>query len=267
MLRRITDLAMYVLALLWLFPLLWAMWTAFRPREKAITWDLSLEFTFDNFIHVWNSAPFAQYYLNTFLIVAGVLVVQFVTATLAAYAFAKLRFWGRDVLFILVLVQLMVPPDILIFPNYNVLRDLSLIDTKLGIMMPYFASAFGIFLLRQVFKTIPYELQEAARMEGCRWWQVLWKLYIPLARPTYVAFGLVSVSYHWNNFLWPLIITNSVENRPLTVGLAIFAQSFETGAQWAEVTAATVMVILPLLLAFLLFQRQFLNSFIHSGMK
>lgn len=104
-------------------------------------------------------------------------------------------------------------------------------------------------------------------MEGCSWFQILWRVYVPLAKPTYIAFGLVSVSYHWNNFMWPLIITNSVENRPLTVGLAIFAQSFETGAQWAEVSAATVMVIFPLLLAFLLFQRQFINSFIHSGVK
>ncbi|TGU85694.1 carbohydrate ABC transporter permease, partial [Mesorhizobium sp. M00.F.Ca.ET.186.01.1.1] len=182
-------------------------------------------------------------------------------------AFAKLRFWGRDVLFVLFLVQLMVPADILIFPNYNVLRDLSLLDTKIGIMLPYFASAFGVFLLRQTFKTIPHELEEAARMEGCSWLQILWRVYVPLAKPTYIAFGLVSVSYHWNNFMWPLIITNSVENRPLTVGLAIFAQSFETGAQWAEVSAATVMVIFPLVLAFLLFQRQFINSFIHSGVK
>ncbi|RXT04392.1 carbohydrate ABC transporter permease [Ammoniphilus sp. CFH 90114] len=267
MLKRLSDASMYILAMLWIFPLLWGFWTAFRPRHMATSWTFSFEFTLDNFAKVWAGAPFAQYYWNTFLIVTGILIVQLVTATLAAYAFAKMKFWGKDVLFLLFLVQLMVPADILLFPNYNVLRDLSLLDTKLGIMMPYFASAFGIFLLRQTFKTIPHELEEAARMEGCSWWQIVWKVYVPLARPTYVAFGLVSVSYHWNNFMWPLIITNSIENRPLTVGLAIFAQSFETGAQWAEVTAATTMVIMPLLLAFLLFQRQFLNSFMHSGIK
>ncbi|CAM3368109.1 MULTISPECIES: carbohydrate ABC transporter permease [Brevibacillus] len=267
MIRRITGAGMFGLAVLWMFPLLWALWTSFRPREHATSWSFSLDFTFDNYAKVWDAAPFAQYYLNTFLIVIGVLMAQIITATLAAYAFAKLRFWGRDVLFILFLVQIMVPADILIFPNYNVLRDLSLLDTKIGIMLPYFASAFGVFLLRQTFKTIPHELEEAARMEGCNWFQILWRVYVPLARPTYIAFGLVSVSYHWNNFMWPLIITNSVENRPLTVGLAIFAQSFETGAQWAEVSAATMMVIFPLLLAFLMFQRQFINSFIHSGGK
>ncbi|MED2255838.1 carbohydrate ABC transporter permease [Brevibacillus parabrevis] len=267
MVRKLTSAGMYGLAVVWLFPLLWVVWTSVRPRELATSWTFSADFTLANFAKVWDAAPFAQYYFNTFLIVAGVLVAQIVTATLAAYAFAKLRFWGRDVLFVLFLVQLMVPADILIFPNYNVLRDLSLLDTKIGIMLPYFASAFGVFLLRQTFKTIPHELEEAARMEGCSWLQILWRVYVPLAKPTYIAFGLVSVSYHWNNFMWPLIITNSVENRPLTVGLAIFAQSFETGAQWAEVSAATVMVIFPLVLAFLLFQRQFINSFIHSGVK
>jgi sn-glycerol 3-phosphate transport system permease protein len=267
MFHRITAAGMYGLAVLWLFPLVWAFWTSFRPRDQATSWTFSLDFTLDNYAKVWDAAPFAQYYLNTFLIVTGVLAAQVITATLAAYAFAKLKFWGRDVLFVLFLVQLMVPADILIFPNYNVLRDLSLLDTKIGIMLPYFASAFGVFLLRQTFKTIPHELEEAARMEGCNWLQILWRVYVPLARPTYIAFGLVSVSYQWNNFMWPLIITNSVENRPLTVGLAIFAQSFETGAQWAEVSAATMMVILPLMLAFLMFQKQFINSFIHSGVK
>ncbi len=255
------------LGLLWGVPLVWCVWTAFKPRDMATSYSLDVQFTFDNFVHAWSAAPFGQYYLNTLIIVFGILVIQIFTATIAAYAFARMKFWGRDLLFVLVLVQLMVPADILIFPNYSVLRDLSLLDTKLGIMMPYLASAFGIFLLRQTFKTIPYELEEAARVEGCNIFQILWYVYMPLAKPTYIAFGLVSVSYHWNNFLWPLIVANSEENRPLTVGLAIFAQSYETGAQWAEVSAATLLVMTPLLLAFFIFQKQFINSFIQSGIK
>ncbi|GLI07406.1 ABC transporter permease [Paenibacillus tyrfis] len=264
---KISHAFIYMLALVWLVPLVWVISTAFRPKQLALQPGLSLEFTLDNFAHVWAAAPFAQYYVNTLLIVVCVFAVQMITATMAAFAFARVRFRGQNLVFLLFLVQIMIPADVLIFPNYNVLKELSLLDTKLGIMLPYFASAFGIFLLRQMFKTIPPELDEAAVMEGCSKWQVLWKIYFPLARPSYIAFGLVSVSYHWNNFLWPLIITNSVENRPLTVGLAIFAQSFETGAQWTEVSAATLMVIAPLLAGFLLFQRQFMNSFIQSGIK
>ncbi|WP_425436268.1 carbohydrate ABC transporter permease [Paenibacillus rigui] len=264
---KISRWLLYIFALLWLVPLLWMTVTAFRPKQIALSPSFSLEFTLHNFATVWSAAPFAQYYLNTVIIVVCVFGVQMITATMAAFAFARVSFFGKNVVFLLFLVQIMVPADVLIFPNYTVLKELSLLDTKLGIMLPYFASAFGIFLLRQMFKTIPPELDEAATMEGYSRWQILWKVYFPLARPSYIAFGLVSVSYHWNNFLWPLIVTNSVENRPLTVGLAIFAQSYEIGAQWTEVSAATLLVIAPLLVGFLLFQRQFMNSFIHSGIK
>ncbi|WP_159881036.1 carbohydrate ABC transporter permease [Paenibacillus puerhi] len=264
---NISRWLLYIFALIWLVPLLWMTVTAFRPREIALSPAFSLEFTLANFVKVWAAAPFAQYYLNTVLIVFGVFAVQMITATMAAFAFARLDFRFKNAVFLLFLVQIMVPADVLIFPNYNVLKELSLLDTKLGVMIPYFASAFGIFLLRQTFKTLPTELDEAAVMEGYSKWQILWKIYFPLSRPAYIAFGLVSVSYHWNNFLWPLIVTNSVENRPLTVGLAIFAQSFEIGAQWTEVSAATLLVIVPLLLGFLIFQRQFMNSFIQSGIK
>lgn len=264
---KISRLFMYMAALIWLVPFVWMTVTAFRPKQLALSNFFSLNFTLENFSKVWAAAPFAQYYVNTLIIVVCVFVVQMLTASMAAFAFARVQFKGKNVVFLLFLVQIMIPADVLIFPNYNVLKELSLLDTKLGIMMPYFASAFGIFLLRQTFMTIPKELEEAAIMEGCSKWQILWRIYVPLARPAYIAFGLVSISYHWNNFLWPLIVTNSVENRPLTVGLSIFAQSSETGAQWTEVSAATLMVIAPLIILFLLFQRQFMNSFIHSGIK
>ncbi|MGE7225468.1 carbohydrate ABC transporter permease [Paenibacillus sp. PDC88] len=258
---------MFAAAVIWLVPLVWMTVTAFRPKQEALSAFFSLNFTLENFAKVWSAAPFAQYYLNTVIIVVCIFAVQMVTATLAAYAFARLKFKGSNVLFMLFLVQIMIPADVLIFPNYQVLTEMSLLDTKLGIMIPYFASAFGIFLLRQTFMTIPKELEEAAIMEGCSKWQILWRIYVPLARPAYIAFGLVSVSYHWNNFLWPLIVTDSVENRPLTVGLSIFAQASDTGAQWTEVSAATLLVIAPLIVLFLLFQRQFINSFIQSGIK
>ncbi|PZD94779.1 carbohydrate ABC transporter permease [Paenibacillus sambharensis] len=267
MTKKISYTLMYVMAIIWLIPLVWTFWTAFRPKKLALSPSITFDFTFANFSHVWQGAPFSTYYLNTLLVVVGIFTVQFLTATMAAFAFARIDFWGKQLVFVLFLAQIMIPADILIFPNYTTLRDLSLLDTKLGIMMPYLASAFGVFLLRQMFKTLPYELDEAARMEGCNLWQILWKIYVPLSRPAYISFGVVSVSYHWNNFLWPLIVTNSVENRLLTVGLAIFAQSFETGAQWSEVTAATIIVIIPLIIAYMLFQRQFMNSFIHSGIK
>lgn len=265
--RKLSDVFMYIFALLWALPLAWTLLTAFRPKELAGSPSLELSFTLDNFIHAWQGAPFDRYFLNTLIIVFGILAVQLVTITLAAYAFARLNFWFKDILLMLTMVQLMIAADILIAPNYMILRDLGLLDTKLGIMIPYFASAFGIFLLRQQFKSVPYELEEAAKMEGCGVLRIIYHVYMPLSIPSFVAFGLVSVSHHWNNFLWPLIVTNSVENRPLTVGLALFAQSFETGVQWAEATAATLLVTFPLLIGFFIFQRSFINSFMQSGIK
>ena len=155
----------------------------------------------------------------------------------------------------------LVMPDVLIVENYATMTVLGLKDTILAIGLPYMASAFGIFLLRQTFKTVPRELDE-----GCTPLQVLWKVYVPLARPVYLAYALVSVSYHWNNFLWPLIITNSVESRPLTVGLQVFS-SGDQGIDWSIITAATLLTAAPLLLAFLLFQKQFVRGFMRAGMR
>ena len=264
--RSLNTFAAWCLALLWLLPLLYAVWTAFHPSEYETRFSLFAPLTLQNFVQAWNEAPFARYFLNTVILVTGIVAAQFFLCTLAAYAFARFTFPGRNVLFTLVLLQLLVMPDILIVQNYQTMRSFGLIDTIAAIGLPYIASGFGIFLLRQTFMTVPKELDEAARVEGCSFLGVLWRVYIPLAKPTYLAYGLVSVSHHWNNFVWPLIVTNSVETRPLTVGLSIFAVT-DSGIQWSVINAATLMTSGPLLIAFLLFQRQFVQSFVRAGIK
>jgi len=262
----IETIAAWMLGLLWMLPLLFAIWTAIHPSAYVAKFDLLAPITAQNFITAWESAPFARYFLNTMLLVTGILLAQFVLCTLAAFAFARFEFKGRDTLFMLVLVQLMVAPDVLLLENYITIRQLGLVDTLPAIALPYLASAFGIFLLRQTFKAIPKDFEEAARIEGCSTLGVLWRVYVPLGKPIYLAYGLVLVSFHWNNFLWPLIITNSVTTRPLTVGLAIFA-SVDQGIDWSIICAATLMTSGPLLIAFLLFQRQFVQSFMQTGIK
>ncbi|HAP26579.1 MAG TPA: ABC transporter permease [Achromobacter sp.] len=263
---KLDTLGAWALGLLWILPLAYAMWAAFHPPAYATRFDLFAPLTLDNFVRAWNAAPFPRYFLNTFVLVTMVLAAQLVLSTLAGYAFARFEFRGRDFVFMLVLLQLMIMPDVLLVENYRSMSLLGVRDTVFAIGLPYFASAFGIFLLRQTFKTVPRELEEAARMEGANALQVLWKVYVPLAKPIYVAYGLVSVSHHWNNFLWPLIITNSVESRPLTVGLQVFS-STDQGIDWSVITAATLMSAAPLLLAFLLFQRQFVQSFMRAGIR
>ena len=191
-----------LLAIIWVLPLAYAVWAAFHPSEYTTRFVVTAPLTLDNFTRAWAAAPFARYFLNTFILVTMILAFQIVLGTLAAYALARQDFWGRDLAFALILAQLMIMPDALIVENYRTLAKLNLVDTIPAIALPYIASAFGIFLLRQTFKTVPKELDDAARVEGASPLQVLMKVYVPLAKPTYIAYGLVSVSYHWNNFLW-----------------------------------------------------------------
>lgn len=264
--KIIETIGAWMLGGVWLLPVVFAFWSAFHPAEFSTSFELFAPLTINNFVRAWSYAPFPRYLLNTFVLVTLILAAQFILCTLAAYGFARFEFFGKNLVFALVLLQLMIMPEVLLVENYRTISNLGLLDTISAIGLPYMASAFGIFLLRQSFKTIPKELVEAAQMEGVSAVGILWKVYVPLARSTYIAYGLVSVSYHWNNFLWPLVITSSVNSRPLTVGLAIFGAP-ESGVDWSIITAATVMTMAPLLVAFILFQRQFVQSFMHSGIK
>ena len=259
---------MYLFAILCLIPLVWLVRTAFVPKELeldmlAVGWVP----TFSNITRIWGMAMWGNYYVNTLIVVAGVLAAQFVTITMAGYAFARLNFYGKNVLFILFLTQIMIAADVLILPNYMTISRMGLNDTLLGAMLPFFASAMGTFLMRQTIKTIPFELEEAARIDGCSLFKMIIRIYLPLLVPCYIAHGLIAASYQWNNFLWPLIVINKPSKRLLTVGLAIFAQASEIGALWSDTCAATLLTVAPLLILFLFFQRRFIESFAHSGIK
>ena len=264
--RVLDTTAAWMLAILWALPLFYAIWTAFHPAEFSTRFSLTAPLTLENFANAWKAAPFARYFVNTIMLVTLTTGMQLVLCTLAAYAFARYDFKGKGIAFALILMQLMIMPDVLVVENYSTMSKIGVLDSTLAISLPYIASAFGIFLLRQTFKSVPKELEEAAAVEGANTLQVLWHVYVPLAKPTYAAYALVSISTHWNNFLWPLIVTNSVNSRPLTVGLQIFSAT-EQGVDWTIITSATLMTSGPLLVAFLLFQRQFVQSFMRAGIK
>ena len=263
----ISYIVMFALAVITLVPLLWLIRTALVPAADSLKlFKLSVP-TLDNIKSILDAAPFGQYYINTIIMVTAVLFVQFISITLAGYAFARIDFYGKNFLFMLFLTQMMVSADVLIMPNYKFISSLGLADTKIGVILPFFASAMGILMMLQTVKTIPYELEEAAKIDGCGMLRMITTIYVPLLKPVYIAFGLVSASYQWNNFLWPLVMINSEKNRPLTLGLAIFAMAAETGANWSATCAATLIVVLPLLVIFMIFQKQFMQSFATSGIK
>ncbi|GAB3723421.1 carbohydrate ABC transporter permease [Nocardiopsis nanhaiensis] len=251
-------------ALLWVFPLLLVMVLAFR--ESATDLSPFSGWTLDNVTRVWAAAPFDLYYRNSFLLVVGLTTAQIVLGVLAAYVFARFEFPGHHALFTVVLAQLVIFPEIMLAENFQMIARLGLDDTLTGVGIPYAASAFAIFLLRQSFKAVPKELVEAAEMEGLGRLKVLWRVYLPLCKSTVVAYAMISVSFHWNNFLWPLIATRTAEARPVTVGIVRFLAP-ESGIDFASLTAGTFIIVIPLLVFFIAVQRQFVQSFMRSGIK
>src|SRR5580704_16587810 len=251
-------------AALWAVPFLWMAVASLRPGVPADIASLTPAGPFgaSNFVEAWRSGSFPLWYLNTLVMVGGILAVQLVTITAAGYAFARLSFPGRDLLFAMFLL-----PLLLILPNLGTLVSLHLYDTLPGVMAPYFASAFGTFLMRQTFRAIPRDYEEAAMLEGASIPVLIRHVLVPLARPGLVAFAIVSVTAHWNEFLWPLMAVSSPAKQVLTVGLASFASGAEAGSAWGIVAAGTFLVAGPLLVLFLVFQRRFVSSFVFSGIK
>ena len=258
---------MYLFAIVCLVPLVWMVRTAFIPHEFELKLFHIAAPTLDNFKSILSQAPWASYYFNTIIVVGSVLIMQYITITMAGYAFARLDFYGKNIFFTLFLVHIMIAADVLILPNHKTISSMGLGNTLLGTAMPFFASGMGTFLMRQTIKTIPYELEEAARIDGCNLFVMIMRIYLPLLTSCFIAHGLIAASYQWNNFLWPLITINAVDKRLITVGLAIFAQQAEIGAAWTDTCAATFLTVAPLLLVFLFFQKKFIESFAHSGIK
>ena len=259
------------ITIVWSGPFLWMIVASFKPQTfggldmASVIPDFKP--TLANYKNAFRSAEFPIMYLNTLIVVLGTLAVQLVTVTLAAYAFARLEFPFKTFLFYMFLLQLMIVPPILIVPNLKTVVSLGFSDSLVAIMAPYFASAFGTFLLRQTFKSIPRDFEDAAVIDGANWFQILRHVLIPLAKPALIAFSIVSVVAHWNEFLWPLMVIDSPDKMTLTVGLASFTRGAEGAADWGLIAAGTMVVMLPLIVAFLMFQKQFVNSFMFSGIK
>jgi sn-glycerol 3-phosphate transport system permease protein len=258
-------------ALIWAIPFAWMAVASLRPADAGALDLASLiphsPLGFGNFIDAWDEGRFPLWYMNTVLLCGGILLVQCVTISLAGYAFARMIFRGREVLFHAFLLQLMLVPPILIVPNITTLAALHLYDTLVGVMAPYFSSAFGTFLMRQTFRSIPREYEEAALIDGAGRLAIIRHVLLPLARPGLAAFAIVSVTTHWNEFLWPLMATSSPHNQVLTVGLASFTSGAEAGSEWGVIAAGTFLVAAPLLVVFMLFQKRFVSSFVLSGIR
>lgn len=251
------------------FPLVWMLSTSLKTGPEVfilpprwIPWSFQVE----NYGYVWASPLFQRYLLNSVITVSATVLLQAVTVPTAAYAFAILRFPGRDVLFVLFLGAMMIPVQATIFPSFLLLSALRWVDTYLALTIPFGASAFGVFLLRQAFLSVPQDLVDAAKMDGARHLQILLQVLVPIARPMLLTFLLLSATWRWNDYFWPLVMTATPEMRTLPVGVA-FLHSSEGPSRWHIVTAASVITIAPTLLLFAALQRQFVDGLTRTGIK
>lgn len=257
------------LSALWLVPLAWIVLTSVKKRTEVFSSDLSIlpeVFQWSNYVTAIQAAPFWTFLINSVVVVSIILCVQIVTITLAAYAFTRLKFRGKEFVFYLFVLQIMFPIHLTFLPNYLTIKNIGLLNTLIAMALPFFASGYGTFMLRQAFRQVPTEFADAAMIDGCGHLRIIWHVYLPLVKPTLMAFGIISVVTHWNDYFWPLLVTDSEAVRTLPIGLGMLAQS-ESGADWTLLMAATIFMISPIFLAFLVFQRRFISSFMHSGLK
>ncbi len=249
------------------FPFVWTLLTALKPFSEIMAnpYALPHQWVWGNFIEVFRVVPFLLYFLNTLKIGAACTIGTVATSAIAAYAFARLRFPGREVIFICYLGTLMIPHHITLVPTFVLMRLLGLLDNHLSLILPGIFSAYGTFLLRQFFLTIPYELEEAAIVDGCGYIRRFVNVILPLAKPALATLGVLALLGSWNDFLRPMVFLHSEANRTLTLGLAIFRGDVDI--QWNLLMAATLLSMLPMLAAFLLAQRFFVEGIAVSGIK
>jgi multiple sugar transport system permease protein len=251
-----------------LLPLVWMVLTSFKPEADIVDFPPRLwpaEWTISHYVDVWDRIPMARLYINTIVFAGTVTVLSLILDSMTAYALARLRFRGRNVVFVIILVMLMLPFQVTLIPLYDILADLGWTNTLHGLITPRATNAFGIFFLRQFFLSLPADLEEAARIDGAGEFRIYRQIILPLAKPALLTLALFHFMYNWNDLLWPLVIIQSSENQTLPAGLAVFAGQHVV--EYGLLMAGSVLALVPIVLFFLLIQRRFVDSMATTGIK
>jgi len=259
------HLVLIPLALLMLFPFFWLVVTSLQTLAQSRTFGLHFGLQFHNYVDAWTQAPFGRWLLNTTIVSLTVVVSNLVFCSLAGYALARIRFFGNGALFLVILATLMVPFQVVMVPTLLIVRGLGLVDTLPALMAPNLVTPFGVFLLRQFFKTVPVEIEEAARIDGAGRLGTLVKVVLPSMRAPLATVGIMTLLWTWNDFLWPLIAIQSEKHFTLQLGLMTF-QGAHT-INWPLVMAGTVTTQIPMLVIFIVAQRWFVQSLATQGLK
>ena len=253
-----------------LLPFAWMIATSLKPQSEIflseIRWWPERISVVENYAKAFDRAPLVRFLLNGLIVTVSIFILQALIALPAAYALAKLRFWGRETVFALVLFCILIPPQAIAVPVFLLFHHIGILDSYAALILPFTISAFGIFLMRQFFLTVPDDLVDAARMDGISELGIVWRVMLPTAIPALTAFGIFSIVAHWNDYFWPLIAVNSKELFTPPVGVATFRNE-EAGTDYGPLMAAATVIIAPLIIAFLLAQRRFIEGITFTGMK
>ncbi|HEX2909469.1 MAG TPA: carbohydrate ABC transporter permease [Chloroflexia bacterium] len=257
-----------LLALAVVFPFVWMVLTSFKPENEIVKFPPHLwpeHWTLDNYTNIWQRVPFGRFFLNSFILAGGVTLVSLFLDSLTAYALSRLRFPGRDFIFVAILIALMLPFQVTFIPVYVTVQAFGLLNSFGGLIIPRATNAFGIFMLRQFFSTLPAELDDAARVDGAGEFYIYWRLILPLSTPALATLAIFHFMYNWNDFLWPLLITSTTEMRTLPAGLALFVGQHVV--EYGVVMAGASLALAPLFIAFLFAQKYFVQGIALSGLK
>ena len=267
-----SHIAVYIVllsgVLITLLPFLWMLLTSLKTQSEAIHVPpviFPAKPVLSNYTDVFKDVPFARMYLNTIISAVVTVAAQLLFCSMAAYAFAKLKFPGRDVIFVTLLAVLMVPSSFFILPQYLIIQKLGLLNTIPALFIPNLFSAFGTFLLRQFFLSLPSDLEDAAALDGCTPLTTYWRIMLPLAKPGLVSLGILTLRFAWNDLMWPLIVNTSQDKMTLTAGLAYMQGQYQTN--FPEMMAGAMMAIIQLLVLFAVFKRQFIEGIALTGIK
>lgn len=269
-LRKVLRIiALIVVSIIFLGPFLWMVFTSFKPLAEALrlpptflpeTWQPQ------NYVDAWNSGPFLHYTKNSIIVTLSVVALQLLTIIPASYAFAKMDFRGKKILFSLILVTMMIPAQLIFLPVYLMFSKTNLINTYWSLILPWASSAFGIFLLRQRFMQVPDEIIEAAVLDNTPTWKIIFKIMLPQARGTVITIALLNFIGTWNDYFWPLVMTSNDDVRTLPLGVSMLKSTLD-GVHWNTVMAGNVILILPIVIIYIFAQREIIKAFTYSGIK
>lgn len=268
-LRLVNAAGLLLLVLIFALPFIWMLSTSLKTLPETMIFPpewIPSHPVWKNYIDAWNTGPFLHYITNSVIISVSILLLQMLTIIPASYAFARYKFAGSGFLFSIVMVTLMIPSQLIFLPVYLELSAFKLLNTHLGLILPFASSAFGIFLLRQAFRQISDELIEAARLDQAKEWKIIARIMVPMVKPVLVTFALFSFIAHWNDYFWPLVMTTNETARTLPIGIAKIREVEGVGT-WNILMAGNVILVAPILVVFFLSQRQIIKAFVYNGVK